>query len=36
MLSASVDDEVDAYLGRGHYERSGEFRGYRNGAHRVV
>jgi putative transposase len=32
MLSAAMDDEVDAYLGRGRYERSGEFRGYRNGS----
>jgi hypothetical protein len=32
MLSMAMDDEVDAYLGRGRYERSGEFRGYRNGS----
>ncbi len=32
MLSLAMDDEVNAYLGRGRYERSGEFRGYRNGS----
>jgi len=38
MLMAALDDEVSVYLGRGHYQRSGEadghdrpFRGYRNG-----
>ncbi len=32
MLMGAMDDELDAYLGRGRYERSGEFRGYRNGS----
>ncbi len=31
MLMAALNEEVDAYLGRGRYERSGEYRGYRNG-----
>ena len=31
MLMAAMNEEVDAYLGRGRYERDGEFRGYRNG-----
>ena len=31
MLMAALTEEVDFYLGRGHYERHGEFRGYRNG-----
>jgi len=32
MLMASMDEEVDEFLGRGRYERSDEFRGYRNGS----
>jgi len=31
MLMAAMKEEVDAYLGRGRYQRDGEFRGYRNG-----
>ncbi len=31
MLMTTLADEVDAYLGRGRYERGGGFRGYRNG-----
>ena len=31
MLMAAMNEEVDAYLGRGRYARDGEFRGYRNG-----
>ena len=31
MLMAAMNEEVDAYLGRGRYQRDGEFRGYRNG-----
>ena len=31
MLMAALKEEVDAYLGRGRYQREGEFRGYRNG-----
>ena len=31
MLMTTPADEVDAYLGRGRYERGGGFRGYRNG-----
>ena len=32
ILMVSMDEEVDGYLGRGRYDRSGEFRGYRNGS----
>ncbi len=32
MLMTTLADEVDAYLGRGRYERGGGFRGYRNGS----
>jgi len=32
MLMAALDEEVNAYLGRGRYERTGEDRGYRNGS----
>ena len=32
MLSQAWVEEVDAYLGRGRYERSGVHRGYRNGS----
>ncbi|MFZ0544983.1 MAG: IS256 family transposase [Candidatus Promineifilaceae bacterium] len=32
MLMSALNEEVDAYLGRGAYERSGEYRGYRNGS----
>lgn len=33
MLMTALGEEVDAYLGRGRYERGdGEFRGYRNGS----
>lgn len=31
MLMAAMNEEVDGYLGRGRYQRDGEFRGYRNG-----
>jgi len=31
MLSKALSEEVDAYLGRGRYERTEEYRGYRNG-----
>jgi len=31
MLVSALEEERDAYLGRGRYERSGEYRGYRNG-----
>jgi len=31
MLQAALEDEVKGYLGRGRYQRDGEFRGYRNG-----
>ena len=34
MLAAALDEEVNAFLGRDRYERSEEFRGYRNGHHR--
>ena len=34
MLAAAIEDEVSAFLGRDRYERSEEFRGYRNGYHR--
>lgn len=33
MLSAALEEEVSAFLGRGRYERKKEFRGYRNGYH---
>ena len=33
MLAAALE-EVNAFLGRDRYERSDEFRGYRNGYHR--
>lgn len=32
MLLAALNEEVDAYLGRGSYQRNGDHRGYRNGA----
>lgn len=32
MLMKALNEEVDAYLGRGPYERRGEYRGYRNGS----
>lgn len=32
MLSQALVEEVDAYLGRGRYERTGVYRGYRNGS----
>jgi transposase-like protein len=31
MLTEALNEEVDAYLRRGRYERTDEFRGYRNG-----
>src|SRR5512147_751972 len=31
MLASALEEERDAYLARGRYERSGEYRGYRNG-----
>ena len=34
MLAAALDEEVNGFLGRERYERSDEFRGYRNGYHR--
>ena len=34
MLAAALDEEVNVFLGRDRYERSDEFRGYRNGYHR--
>lgn len=35
MLAGALEDEVEAFLGRGRYERGGEFRGYRNGTHKA-
>ena len=32
MLRKALNEEVDAYLGRGRYERSDDYRGYRNGS----
>ncbi len=32
MLGRALSEEVDAYLGRGRYERTDEYRGYRNGS----
>jgi transposase-like protein len=32
MLARALGEEVDAYLGRGRYERTDEYRGYRNGS----
>jgi putative transposase len=32
MLMQALGEEVDAYLGRGRYERTGDYRGYRNGS----
>lgn len=32
MLMTALDEEVNAYLGRGRYERADEYRGYRNGS----
>ena len=34
MLAAALEEEVSTFLGRERYERSDEFRGYRNGYHR--
>ena len=34
MLAAALEEEVSTFLGRNRYERSEEFRGYRNGYHR--
>jgi len=31
MLRRALEEEVEAFLGRGRYHREGEFRGYRNG-----
>ena len=31
MLASALEEERDAYLGRGRYERSGAYRGYRSG-----
>jgi transposase-like protein len=37
MLQKAVEEEVQEFLGRGHYERAGEdFRGYRNGYELLV
>ncbi len=33
MLAAALEEEVSVFLGRERYERSEEFRGYRNGYH---
>jgi transposase-like protein len=33
MLTAALEEEVDTFLGRGRYQRSQPFRGYRNGYH---
>ncbi|MYC06446.1 MAG: IS256 family transposase, partial [Chloroflexi bacterium] len=33
MLAAALEEEVNVFLGRDRYERSEEFRGYRNGHH---
>ena len=32
MLMGALNEEVDAYLGRGRYQRNGEYRGHRNGS----
>jgi putative transposase len=32
MLTTALQEEVEAYLGRDRYQRTGEFRGYRNGS----
>jgi len=32
MLMAALDEEIDDYLGRGRYERTDVYRGYRNGS----
>jgi putative transposase len=32
MLMRALSEEVDVYLGRGRYERTDEYRGYRNGS----
>jgi transposase-like protein len=32
MLTRALNEEIDAYLGRGRYRRTGAFRGYRNGS----
>jgi transposase-like protein len=32
MLMRALSEEVDVYLGRGRYERTSEYRGYRNGS----
>ena len=34
MLAATLDEEVNVFLGRERYERSDEFHRYRNGYHR--
>lgn len=33
MLAAALEEEVSAFLGRTRYQRTKEFRGYRNGYH---
>jgi transposase-like protein len=33
MLAQALEEEVNAFLGRGRYERGKGFRGYRNGYH---
>ena len=33
-MSAALEEEANSFLGRDRYERSDEFRGYRNGYHR--
>jgi len=32
MLTRALHEEVETYLGRGRYERTGDYRGYRNGS----
>jgi transposase-like protein len=34
MLAVALEEEVNTFLGRQHYKRGKEFRGYRNGYHR--
>ena len=34
ILESALEEEVSAFLGRDHYQRGNEFRGYGNGYHR--
>ncbi|HBD82681.1 MAG TPA: hypothetical protein DC056_01565 [Dehalococcoidia bacterium] len=34
MLESALEEEVSAFLGRDRYQKSSDFRGYRNGFHR--